>query len=92
MLVASAIGSLVTISSFKLVFEPKNDIHFAPKTQPVRQVGLAALNASFDFTLAADKTMPAVVHIKSIQSIQYRSYDPFRDFFGDDFILCPALH
>lgn len=46
----------------------------------------------FDFTQAAERATPAVVHIKSTTLPQRKSsprnqyfYDPFRDFFGDDF-------
>lgn len=49
---------------------------------------------SFDFTEAASKAMPAVVHIKSIESnkLAQQRYsnqsrnNPFRGFFGDDFM------
>lgn len=52
--------------------------------------GLATL--PFDFTEAAEKSMPAVVHIKAAESEalakqrrqQNRSQDPFQDLFGDD--------
>lgn len=42
------------------------------------------LSAGFpeNFNIAADKTMPAVVHIKSIRTYSVRNYDPFYDFFG----------
>ncbi len=42
----------------------------------------------FDFSLAAEKSMPAVVHIKSIMKAQNYGNgerNPFYDFFGDDF-------
>ena len=47
---------------------------------------------TFDFTEAAEKAMPVVVHIKAAESEalakqrrqQNRSQDPFRDLFGDD--------
>ncbi|MEZ4848484.1 MAG: trypsin-like peptidase domain-containing protein [Bacteroidia bacterium] len=35
-----------------------------------------------DFLLAARMATPAVVHIKSIQTVTRRVYDPFYDFFG----------
>jgi len=35
-----------------------------------------------DFHVAAEKTMPAVVYIKSIKTITQRGYDPFYEFFG----------
>ena len=35
-----------------------------------------------DFLYAADVAMPAVVHIKSIQTVNQRAYDPFYEFFG----------
>ena len=35
-----------------------------------------------NFNTAAEKTLSAVVHIKSIRTYNVRSYDPFYDFFG----------
>ncbi len=51
----------------------------------------AAHRSPFDFTKAADRAMPAVVHIKAIESRQnaiqrQRQTNPFRYFFGDDFL------
>lgn len=44
----------------------------------------------FDFTAASERAMPAVVHISASAAVQKRRtepYNPFRDFFGDDFFL-----
>lgn len=44
-------------------------------------------NAPDAFTNAAEQSTPAVVHITATQQVQARSqtYDPFLEFFGDDF-------
>ena len=39
-------------------------------------------NILADFTIAADRSMPAVVHIKSIRQSNYTNIDPFYEFFG----------
>lgn len=51
------------------------------------------VNVPFDFTAASERAMPAVVHISakaaSTASSNQRSdtYNPFRDFFGEDFFF-----
>lgn len=88
--------------------EQIKDIHVQEKAQPIQvnnipnalgQSNKGRTNVPFDFTEAAAKTMPAVVHIKSItgkMAVQTpaqggntppndRSLDIFRDLFGDDF-------
>lgn len=55
---------------------------FVEKNYPVNN------NSNIDFTKAAQQSMSAVVHIKSssIKKISpHNHYNPFREFFGDDF-------
>lgn len=40
---------------------------------------------TLDFTSAAEKSTPAVVHITATRVQTYQQVDPFRDLFGDDF-------
>lgn len=59
--------------------EPQNTARFANFRVPT--------SAPDAFTNAAEKSTPAVVHITATQRVQARTrtYDPFLDFFGDDF-------
>ncbi len=96
LLLASALGSILTIGSYKLL--DKED----PKTVKVEHVdNTPIVNAAYfvneagelvalDFTTAAEKVMPAVVHIRSTQVNSYAGRqqqvpDQFRDFFGPFF-------
>ncbi|HXH18657.1 MAG TPA: Do family serine endopeptidase [Chitinophagales bacterium] len=98
-LLAAMVGSAITIAAYHyadLTEEKEKTIPAAmEKAEPVPAAGVAyTVNdkgelTPLQFTEAAEKTMPAVVHIKSSQTIQrqetYRDIpDPFRDFFGDD--------
>jgi Do/DeqQ family serine protease len=87
MLLAGAIGGLVTFGAIKVFNEPQQ-VNTAPSA-PVRQVNYNGAPVPFDFTKAAEKSMPAVVHIKASESrelAQQRQYrDPFEYFFGRSF-------
>lgn len=55
-----------------------------------KQVNYGGAPVPFDFTKAADRSMPAVVHIKASESVQaarqrQSQSNPFRFFFGDDY-------
>lgn len=52
------------------------------RNEPDGQRVVSYDNAPPDFTFAADESMPAVVHIKSIYQNSYTNIDPFFDFFG----------
>ncbi len=87
-LVVASLGGFVGVAAYKF-FEQKN-----PETISERQkVQFASLpeypiaaDGGTDFTVAAAKTVPGVVHIKVTinESSQDNSFDPFRDFFGDN--------
>jgi Do/DeqQ family serine protease len=91
-LLAGAMGGLVTFGAIKLMEKPQNlqDANGVPA--PAKQVNYDydAPPAAFDFTRAAERAMPSVVHIKVMESRQnavqrQRESNPFRFFFGDDF-------
>jgi Do/DeqQ family serine protease len=90
-MLAGAIGGLITFGAVKVFNEPQQ-VNTAPST-PVRQVNYGGLPTAFDFTKAAEKSMPAVVHIKASESQQHarqrlqeqRYSDPFEYFFGRSF-------
>ncbi len=89
-LLAGAMGGLMTFGAIKLFDKPQ--VNAAPAT-PVRQVNYGGSPVPFDFTKAAEKSMPAVVHIKASESQQHarqrlqeqRYSDPFVYFFGRSF-------
>lgn len=91
-LLAGAMGGLLTFGAVKLTEKPQDAIQLNSPAAPAKQVryDYNAPPGAFDFTKAAEKTMPAVVHIKATESRQnaaqrQRETNPFRFFFGDDF-------
>ncbi len=94
-LLAGAAGGLVTFGAIQWV-EKKNEKPAQEQnpSQVVRQVHYEYRGdpAPFDFTRAAERSMPAVVHIKARESREaalqrYRRTDPFQFFFGDRFFF-----
>lgn len=91
-LLAGIVGGLVVFGAIKLTDTPQQVVNAAPSNQ-VRQVNYGGAPAPFDFTKAAEKSMPSVVHIKASESQQLarqrqkeqRYSDPFEYFFGRSF-------
>jgi len=95
--ISAVIASLITIAAFYyLVGDNVREVQVEADTSPAYPVnyynsGNSAADAPFDFTLAAEKATPAVVHITSTQEAQaYNNQGQqvpefFRDFFGDRF-------
>lgn len=89
-LLAGAVGGLVTVCATKLL-DKSTEIPVFNQPSLARQVSNTGELGpmSFDFTKAAEKAMPTVVHIKASESKesaiqrQRQSYNPFRYFFGD---------
>ncbi|MBK8442389.1 MAG: Do family serine endopeptidase [Sphingobacteriales bacterium] len=99
MLLAAIFGSLLTYAAFRhtLVQQQKNqnaslfqqvsNTNATSAFMPAISTAFGAAPAT-DFTVAAAKTTPAVVHIKSKQTAyttSNRGSDPFQGLFGDDF-------
>lgn len=92
-LLAGAAGGLVTFGAtqgFKTT-QPQSSQQLP--SAPAKQVNYTygGTPVTFDFTRAAEKAMPAVVHIKASESREtaiqrQRQTNPFRFFFGDDFL------
>ncbi len=92
-LAAGAVGGILAFGAFSYFQnEPKIQNAAAPVA---RQVNFeSAAGPGFDFTRAAEKAMPAVVHIKASESrqaaqrrgMQQRQANPFSFFFGEDFM------
>jgi len=93
LLLAAVMGSAITVGTMK-IFESSEGaqtlkIEHVDKAPviPANYEGAEGAMAPFDFTAAAEKTMPAVVHIRSTQmpSAQQNTREipaPFREFFG----------
>lgn len=90
MLIAGAVGGLVTVGASKMLDNSSKVSAFVPAPSS-KQVNFGDTPAPFDFTKAADRSMPAVVHIKASESKetaaqrQRQEYNPFRYFFGDSY-------
>ena len=92
LLVAGLIGGAATVRVLKYYEEKNNPKESLVKTEmPVaKQVSYAPVNVPFDFTLAASKSLEAVVHIKAAESresaynrqLQEQRNDPFSFFFS----------
>lgn len=90
---AGAVGGLIVFGAIKFTEKPASSTETLPPQAPVKQVNYSYGGAPvpFDFTKAADRAMPAVVHIKAKESREtaiqrQRQSNPFRFFFGDDFL------
>lgn len=84
-LLAGAVGGLVTYGIVRLADKPQTVI--IENSPSPRQVNYGGGAVPFDFTKAAERAMPAVVHIKAAESRssmrQRQQYNPLRYFFGD---------
>ncbi len=93
--IAAILGSAFTIATFEVMDlgEKKTvrieHIDGTPARSAVYTMDKNGEMVPLDFTGVADNVMDAVVHIKSVQTIQRASgnmrQDPFHDFFNDDF-------
>ncbi len=90
---AAVLGSVVTLVSNKWVEndDPGAKVEYVSSNVPTSKVAYGVDEngqiAPLDFTIAAEKVMPAVVFIRSTQeggnnNEEVQSVDPFRDFFG----------
>ena len=90
---AAVLGSLCTVATFTWVDKDKNDkvmlnyTSSVPANKVAYTVDEEGKAVPLDFTVAAEKVMPAVVHIRSSYSGYNRPEteqipEPFRDFFG----------
>lgn len=92
-MLAGALGGLVTFAAIKQFDTSREPVFAAPQTTYARQVNYSGAPVPFDFTKAAEKSMPAVVHIKASESREsaalrqrnQRATDPFEFFFGQSY-------
>ncbi len=79
----SAFSGIITLGGYKLLFEKSNKLQEVITTSqdnlPSKMVNYAIPAENTDFTIAAEATLAAVVHVKnvSVQEVQ----DPFSSFF-----------
>lgn len=91
-LLAGAMGGLITLGAAKMLEKPQTAA-FPEQQSYTRQVNYGGAPVPFDFTRAAEKAMPAVVHIKASESKEAalqrqrenRFSNPFQYFFGDNY-------
>lgn len=89
---AAVLGSLCTVATFQWVDKENDKVKLnytssVPANRVAYTVDEEGKAVPLDFTVAAEKVMPAVVHIKSSYSSGYGSPqneipEPFREFFG----------
>lgn len=92
-MVAAVIASIISIAAYHFIFREQLRTVKVETTSPAFQTsyypsGNAAPEAPFDFSFAAEKVTPAVVHITNTQeAVANNQQIPefFRDFFGDQF-------
>ncbi len=99
LITAGMVGGLITLGGVYLIQNPGNQRTSAPLAKEVNYLGNVyskpeLSNVPFDFTEAAARAMPAVVNIAASASNPIaqnekegsEDFNPFRFFFGDDFL------
>jgi Do/DeqQ family serine protease len=78
--VAAIIGGLVSVISYSALIDNKEKSIITLAKEPVSLVNLkAGIDSSTDFTYAAEKTINAVVNVKTQSTVEYRN--PIYEFF-----------
>lgn len=88
---AGAFGGLIALGGAWLL-SPNQQRTATEATAPARAINYSPSNVPFDFTAAANVSMPVVVHIAvtAKQSAQRNEgYNPLQFFFGDDMLNQP---
>ncbi len=93
---AAVLGSVCTVASYQWLLKEEDGtvkleyVAAVPTSKVAYKVDANGKAVPLDFTAAAEKVMPAVVHIRSSQDAkgspeQMRQYELFKDFFGQQF-------
>ncbi|MCR9287459.1 trypsin-like peptidase domain-containing protein [Saprospiraceae bacterium] len=88
--IAAILGGIITLSGFQFLNKNNSNLENRSFAKQVNNVNVKPqfTNTPFNFTEAAEKAMPAVVHISAKESEKMardnRGNDPFLRFFGDD--------
>src|SRR5512145_3015498 len=82
-LLAAVIGGLVSVLGYSALIDNKEKSTIVQVKEPASMVSLqAGLDSSTDFTFAAEKTVNAVVNVKTQSTMEYRN--PIYEFFYGD--------
>lgn len=82
-IIAAIIGGLIAVFTYSALVDKNHDARVAAMKEPVSLVSLkAGLDSSTDFTYAAEKTVNAVVNVRTESTIEYQN--PFYEFFYGD--------
>jgi serine protease Do len=83
LIIAAIIGGLVSVIGYSALIDNKEKSTIVQVKEPASMVSLkAGLDSSTDFTFAAEKTVNAVVNVKTQSTVQYRN--PIYEFFYGD--------
>jgi serine protease Do len=83
MLGTAMIGGLVAVFAYSALIDNKEKSLITQQKEPVSLVSLkAGIDSSTDFTFAAEKTINAVVNVKTQSKVEYRN--PIYEFFYGD--------
>ncbi len=88
LLAVAVLGGIITLGGYKVIesqVNPGRKSAFTESTMPTQFASMGAPVGSMDFTVAAEMSTPAVVHVKSNIMVQTRSMfdmDPFEFFQG----------
>jgi serine protease Do len=77
-------GGIVSLGAYKLFFnDSANGMMYSASQVPVYNAGYSSLplDGTLDFTMASEKTVNSVVHVKT-QSTMQPVFNPWSDFFG----------
>ena len=77
-------GGFVSLGAYKLFFDDSaNGMMYSASQVPVYNAGYSSLplDGTLDFTMASEKTVNSVVHVKT-QSTMQPVFNPWSDFFG----------
>jgi Do/DeqQ family serine protease len=88
--IAAILGGIVTLTGFQFLNKNSPNLETSTFAKQVKNINVKPqfTNVNFNFTEAAEKAMPAVVHISAkeseAQARNNRGNDPFSRLFGDD--------
>jgi serine protease Do len=100
---AAVLGSVCTVASYQFLDQDNEKVKIeylsnVPAAKVAYNVDANGKAVPLDFTVAAEKVMPAVVHIQSTvgvasrqQEQQQEYFDPFREFFGPRLPQGPSM-
>lgn len=81
--ITALIGGLIAVFAYSILIDNKEKELTSVEKQPVSLVNLqAGIDSSTDFTYAAEKTVNAVVNVKTQSTVEYRN--PIYEFFYGD--------